>query len=140
MIDCEGHFGHISLELPVFHIGYLKSIYNILQKICKVKVYTNVISFWLTIGDVWKTVAVRGRHGLVCSQVSAQRWHHSGAEQAGISRTVVTSSSCLMSAQVTDRARRMQICIRCNSLNGAIKKVVWVLCSRERETRSDKRR
>jgi DNA-directed RNA polymerase III subunit RPC1 len=37
MIECEGHFGHISLELPVFHVGYLKAIYNTLQKICKVQ-------------------------------------------------------------------------------------------------------
>lgn len=26
----------MSLELPVFHVGYIKAIYNILQKICKV--------------------------------------------------------------------------------------------------------
>ena len=35
MVDCEGHFGHIALELPVFHIGYLKAVTSILQKICK---------------------------------------------------------------------------------------------------------
>ena len=34
--DCPGHFGHISLELPVFHVGYFKAILTILQKICKV--------------------------------------------------------------------------------------------------------
>ena len=33
--DCPGHFGHISLELPVFHVGYFKAILTILQKICK---------------------------------------------------------------------------------------------------------
>jgi DNA-directed RNA polymerase III subunit RPC1 len=35
MVECEGHFGHIALELPVYHIGYYKAIYNTLQKICK---------------------------------------------------------------------------------------------------------
>lgn len=33
--DCVGHFGHIPLALPVFHIGYFKAILTILQCICK---------------------------------------------------------------------------------------------------------
>ncbi len=33
---CTGHFGHIRLPLPVFHIGYLRFIQTILQNICKV--------------------------------------------------------------------------------------------------------
>ena len=34
--DCVGHFGYIRLELPVYHIGYLKAVLLILQCICKV--------------------------------------------------------------------------------------------------------
>ncbi|XP_075250352.1 DNA-directed RNA polymerase III subunit RPC1-like [Convolutriloba macropyga] len=34
--DCIGHFGVIDLELPVFHVGYLKSIKQVLTTICKV--------------------------------------------------------------------------------------------------------
>ena len=34
---CTGHFGHIRLPLPVFHIGYLRFIQMILQNICKVR-------------------------------------------------------------------------------------------------------
>ncbi|KAL7303100.1 hypothetical protein TKK_0004313 [Trichogramma kaykai] len=33
--ECIGHFGYIDLELPVFHVGYFRSIINILQTICK---------------------------------------------------------------------------------------------------------
>eukprot|EP00924_Labyrinthula_sp_SR-Ha-C_P010888 maker-scaffold_47-snap-gene-1.2-mRNA-1 protein AED:0.00 eAED:0.00 QI:0/0/0/1/1/1/3/0/1392 len=33
-IDCPGHFGYIKLELPVFHLGYYKSIHNTLSSIC----------------------------------------------------------------------------------------------------------
>lgn len=33
--ECPGHFGHVRLPLPVFHIGYLKYIQAILQNICK---------------------------------------------------------------------------------------------------------
>lgn len=33
---CNGHFGHVRLALPAFHIGYLKLVMGILQDICKV--------------------------------------------------------------------------------------------------------
>ena len=33
---CNGHFGHVRLALPAFHIGYLKKTITILQNICKV--------------------------------------------------------------------------------------------------------
>lgn len=33
--DCIGHFGHVDLELPVFHIGYIKETIRVLQMICK---------------------------------------------------------------------------------------------------------
>jgi DNA-directed RNA polymerase III subunit RPC1 len=32
---CLGHFGHIALALPVFHIGYFKWTIKVLQQICK---------------------------------------------------------------------------------------------------------
>ncbi|CAI5759212.1 unnamed protein product [Candida verbasci] len=35
LASCHGHFGHIRLALPVFHVGYFKSIITILQCICK---------------------------------------------------------------------------------------------------------
>ncbi|CAJ2502597.1 Uu.00g099910.m01.CDS01 [Anthostomella pinea] len=33
--DCSGHFGHVRLPLPAFHIGYIKFTISILQEICK---------------------------------------------------------------------------------------------------------
>jgi DNA-directed RNA polymerase III subunit RPC1 len=35
LADCAGHFGHVKLALPVFHIGYFKATLSILQCICK---------------------------------------------------------------------------------------------------------
>lgn len=35
--NCTGHFGHVRLPLPSFHIGYLRFIMMILQDICKVR-------------------------------------------------------------------------------------------------------
>ncbi|CAN0413334.1 unnamed protein product, partial [Discosporangium mesarthrocarpum] len=31
LVDCAGHYGHIKLELPVFHIGYFKHTLTALQ-------------------------------------------------------------------------------------------------------------
>ncbi|CAK9060791.1 unnamed protein product [Durusdinium trenchii] len=33
--ECNGHFGHISLALPVFHAGFLRHTHQVLQSICK---------------------------------------------------------------------------------------------------------
>lgn len=33
--ECVGHFGHISLALPVFHAGFLRHTHQVLQTICK---------------------------------------------------------------------------------------------------------
>lgn len=35
MADCAGHYGVVKLCLPVFHIGYFKTVITILQDICK---------------------------------------------------------------------------------------------------------
>ncbi|KAI0196975.1 DNA-directed RNA polymerase III subunit RPC1 [Astrocystis sublimbata] len=35
LTDCVGHFGHVRLPLPAFHIGYIKFTISILQNICK---------------------------------------------------------------------------------------------------------
>jgi DNA-directed RNA polymerase III subunit RPC1 len=33
---CPGHFGFVKLALPIFHVGYFRSIIVVLQTICKV--------------------------------------------------------------------------------------------------------
>ncbi|KAF2110809.1 hypothetical protein BDV96DRAFT_650427 [Lophiotrema nucula] len=35
LYECNGHFGHIKLALPAFHVGYLKHIIEVLHCICK---------------------------------------------------------------------------------------------------------
>ena len=32
---CNGHFGHVKLVLPAFHVGYFRRVIDILQEICK---------------------------------------------------------------------------------------------------------
>ena len=33
--NCVGHFGHLHLSVPIYHIGYFKHLVNILKMICK---------------------------------------------------------------------------------------------------------
>ncbi|MGQ0536468.1 MAG: DNA-directed RNA polymerase subunit A' [Methanobacteriota archaeon] len=33
--DCPGHFGHIDLAMPVIHVGYTKTIKNLLKTTCR---------------------------------------------------------------------------------------------------------
>lgn len=34
--ECPGHFGYLNLVLPVFNVGYISNILDILKCICKV--------------------------------------------------------------------------------------------------------
>ncbi|MBC7128856.1 MAG: DNA-directed RNA polymerase subunit A' [Thermoplasmatales archaeon] len=33
--DCPGHFGHIELAMPIIHVGFVKTIYNIMKATCR---------------------------------------------------------------------------------------------------------
>ncbi|KAI9173203.1 DNA-directed RNA polymerase III subunit C1 (rpo31) [Blastocladiella emersonii ATCC 22665] len=35
LADCPGHFGHLRLVLPLFHVGFFRAIITTLQNICK---------------------------------------------------------------------------------------------------------
>lgn len=32
--ECPGHFGHLELERPMFHIGFMKTVLTIMSCIC----------------------------------------------------------------------------------------------------------
>jgi hypothetical protein len=33
-IDCPGHFGHIELAKPMFHVGFLEQVRKVLRCVC----------------------------------------------------------------------------------------------------------
>jgi DNA-directed RNA polymerase III subunit RPC1 len=35
LAECAGHFGHVALVLPVFHIGYMRATVQVLHCVCK---------------------------------------------------------------------------------------------------------
>jgi DNA-directed RNA polymerase, beta'' subunit/160 kD subunit len=44
----NGHFGHVRLVLPAFHVGYFKRVIGILQEICKVYTpFLGAVFIWL---------------------------------------------------------------------------------------------
>jgi DNA-directed RNA polymerase II subunit RPB1 len=34
MAECSGHFGHLELAKPMFHIGFLKTVLSIMRCVC----------------------------------------------------------------------------------------------------------
>ena len=34
MAECPGHFGHLELAKPMFHIGFLKTVLTIMRCVC----------------------------------------------------------------------------------------------------------
>ena len=46
--SCNGHFGHVKLALPAFHVGYFRMTIEVLQEICKVGVMSQSDSLTLT--------------------------------------------------------------------------------------------
>lgn len=32
--DCPGHFGHMKLNVPVYHIGFLNEVRRVLRSVC----------------------------------------------------------------------------------------------------------
>jgi DNA-directed RNA polymerase beta' subunit len=34
MSECPGHFGHIELATPVFHVGFMTKIKKVLETVC----------------------------------------------------------------------------------------------------------
>lgn len=41
--SCNGHFGHVKLALPAFHVGYFRMIIDVLHNICKVLIAGSII-------------------------------------------------------------------------------------------------
>ncbi|KAI9699676.1 MAG: hypothetical protein M1836_002710 [Candelina mexicana] len=90
---CNGHFGHVRLALPVFHIGYLKMIITILQDICKdcgrVLLTENERRTFLQ--DFRRPNIDNGRRVQLCKQVNTQ-------------------------------CRKVHKCMYCGAVNGVVKK------------------
>ncbi|KAL6060056.1 DNA-directed RNA polymerase subunit [Balamuthia mandrillaris] len=91
--ECTGHFGHVRLALPVFHIGFMKDIVLLLQILCK------------SCSRV-KLPEVERRYYLKLVRQTTEM----------LQRKVVVK-------EITSRAKKVNLCPYCNAINGTVKKV-----------------
>lgn len=90
---CHGHFGHIKLALPVFHIGYFKNIMQILQCICK-----NCSALLLSDED-----KISFRKSLRVPNIDNLR-------------------RMKIYKKIIDQCKKQRRCLKCNYINGVVKK------------------
>ena len=93
LADCIGHFGHIDLELPVFHIGYIKQVQRVLQMICK------------TCSRVLLPNLERKRYLALMNRVEDRKYRAS------------------LENQVCTLAKKIKKCPHCGAFNGIVKKL-----------------
>jgi DNA-directed RNA polymerase III subunit RPC1 len=91
---CNGHFGHIKLALPAFHVGYLKHIIEVLNCICK-----DCSRVLLDEAERRKFLRSMRRPGM------------DNLQRTGISKKVM------------EICRKKKSCPYCGGLNGTIRKV-----------------
>ncbi|XP_029638657.1 DNA-directed RNA polymerase III subunit RPC1 isoform X1 [Octopus sinensis] len=94
LADCTGHFGYIDLELPVFHIGYFRSIITILQMICK-----------------------------TCSRVLLPVHERSAFIDAGRNPHMTYLQRKNLKKKILTRCKKINKCVYCFSFNGMAKKI-----------------
>lgn len=93
LASCHGHFGHVRLALPVFHVGYFKAIIQVLQCICK-----NCASFLL--------------------DENAKR-----AFVADLRRPNIDNLRRMkILKKVLDQCKKQRRCLKCQHINGVVKK------------------
>ncbi|CAK0785283.1 hypothetical protein CVIRNUC_008489 [Coccomyxa viridis] len=98
LADCTGHFGYIKLWLPVFHIGYWKSMLSTLQCICK------TCSGILLPEEEFRTYLKRMRSPRL-ERIQRMR----------------------LFKVIADRCKRTRVCFSCGAVNGPVKKVTGAL-------------
>ena len=99
--ECPGHWGYIPLELPVFHIGFLKATITLLQNICK-----------------------------VCSRVLLKPDERKGLLKAMRDPRTDSLKRTRLRRKITEITKKAPMCPWCGALNGSVKKVNAATCFR----------
>lgn len=89
-----GHFGYIDLELPVFHVGYFRSIICILQTICK-------------------------KCGFVLLDDADKESFRFRLENPNLSYM----TKKIVRKKILDKCKKISKCQNCKEINGVVKKV-----------------
>lgn len=94
LATCHGHFGHVRLALPVFHVGFFKQIIQVLQMICK------------TCGAILLDDVLREQYLL--------ELRRPGVDNLRRMR--------ILSTGVLAQCKKQRRCLKCNAINGVVKK------------------
>ena len=101
--DCIGHFGYIDLELPVFHVGYFRSIIQVLQCICK-----------------------------SCCRILLLPKVAKGFRQKVSRREIPYLAKKALRKKIIDACKKVNTCPSCGELNGVVKKCGLLKISHEK--------
>ena len=101
LAECPGHWGYIALELPVFHIGFLKATITLLQNICK-----------------------------VCSRVLLKPEERKVLLKAMRDPRTDSLRRTRLRRRITETTKKCATCPWCGALNGSVKKVNAATCFR----------
>ncbi|KAK9462027.1 uncharacterized protein V1516DRAFT_685057 [Lipomyces oligophaga] len=93
LATCQGHFGHVRLALPVFHVGYFKSVITILQDICK------------------------DCGAILLNEIARDKFLHE-LRRPGIDNL----RRMQILKRVNEQCRKQRRCLKCNAVNGVVKK------------------
>ncbi|CEL07652.1 Putative DNA-directed RNA polymerase [Aspergillus calidoustus] len=90
---CNGHFGHVRLVLPSFHVGYFKRVISILQEICK---------------ECSHILLPEGERRAFLREMRRPRLDNLRRLQ--------------IAKRINDRCRKTRMCDHCGAVNGVVKK------------------
>ncbi|KAK0107000.1 hypothetical protein ONS95_003715 [Cadophora gregata] len=101
--NCNGHFGHVRLALPAFHIGYLKLTQMFLQNICK---------------DCARVLLTESERRAFLKQLRVP-----GIDN--LKRTQVCK-------KINEQCRKVRLCPYCDAVNGQIRKLAPLRLAHDR--------
>lgn len=110
LAECAGHFGHIKLALPVFHIGFFKATIAILQAICKT-------CSRILLSDNEKLTWLK----------KIRNPHLDSLQRESIFKTIILA------------CKKVSHCSQCDTLNGIVKKVGALKIIHEKNGRGGKK-
>ncbi|OJJ44422.1 hypothetical protein ASPZODRAFT_18612 [Penicilliopsis zonata CBS 506.65] len=93
LAECNGHFGHVRLVLPAFHVGYFKRVIGILQEICK-----------------------------ECSRVLLPEAERRAFLREMRRPALDNLRRMQIAKRINDRCRKTRVCEACGAINGVVKK------------------
>lgn len=110
---CNGHFGHVKLVLPAFHVGYFKRVISILQEICKVISTFRPFKFM-----AHAYYFVRQDCSKVLLPEAERRTFLRELRRPGIDNL----RRMQINKRINERCRKTRNCENCGAVNGVVKK------------------